>query len=183
MHGLIANQLRSYAVTQYGRDAWTNAIRSSGAVLPESPPPLDVTVPDEDVVAVMVALAAAADVSMPVLLEDFGAFLAPGLLRIYEPLVKPHWRALDVIEHVEEEIHTAVRLRDRDADPPYLAARRRTSTSVEVVYTSPRHLCAIAEGIVRGLAEHFNERVTVSQPECMLRGDGRCLLAIELLPG
>ena len=182
MHGLIANQLRSYAVTRYGRGAWSNAIRISGAALPAGPPPLDVTVPDEELVAVMVALAAAADTSIPLLLEDFGVYLAPGLLRIYAPLVQPQWRTLDVIEHVEEQIHTAVRLRDRDADPPYLAARRCSPTEVEVVYTSPRRLCALAEGIVRGLAEHFNDRVTVSQPECMYRGDPRCLLSVVLAP-
>ena len=175
-----ATQLRG--CVPWTRPAWAKAIRTSGAALPEGPPPLDVTVPDEDLVAVMVALAAGAGTSIPLLLQDFGVYLAPGLLRIYAPLVQPQWRTLDVIEHVEQHIHTAVRLRDRDADPPYLAARRCSRSEVEVIYTSPRRLCALAEGIIRGLAEHFSEPVRVSQPECMHRGDPRCLLSVVLAP-
>ena len=182
MHGLIANQLRGYVVARYGRDAWANAIRASGTSLPEGPPPLDVMVADGDLVAVMVAVAAAAETDIPSLLNEFGVFLAPGLLRIYAPLIRPGWRSLDVIEHVEQEIHTAVRLRDREADPPYLVARRRSATEAEVIYTSPRQLCRLAEGIVHGLAEHFEERLAVTQPECMLRGDARCVISVELLP-
>lgn len=182
MHGLIANQLRSYAVTRYGREAWANAIRTSGAALPEGPPPLDVPVPDGDLVAAMMALAEAAGTSIPLLLEDFGVFLAPALLRIYAPLVNPLWRTLDVIQHVEEQIHTVVRLRERDAHPPYLAARRSSPTEAEIVYTSPRRLCALAEGIVRGLAEHFHEKITVRQHECMHRGDARCRFSVTVLP-
>lgn len=181
MHGLVANQFRGYVVARYGRDAWTNAIRTSGSSLPERPPPLDVMVPDEDLVAVMLAVASAGGTDISSLLGAFGEFLAPGLLRIYAPLIRSDWRTLDVIEHVEQQIHTAVRLRDREAHPPYLAAQRRSPTEVHVVYTSPRRLCALAEGIVRGLAEQFGERVAVMQPECMLRGDARCLLSVALL--
>ena len=181
MHGLVANQLRGYVVARYGREAWSHAIRASGTSLPHGPPPLDVTVADGELVAVMVSVAAAAETDIPSLLNEFGVFLAPGLLRIYAPLIQPGWRTLDVIEHVEEEIHTAVRLRDREADPPYLVARRRSPTAVEITYTSPRQLCRLAEGIVRGLAEHFDERVAVTQRECMLRGDARCLIAVDLV--
>ena len=116
------------------------------------------------------------------LLEDFGAFLAGGLLRVYQPLVAREWRTLDVIEHVEAQVHTAVRLRDPNAGPPYLTAKRRSPTEVEVLYTSPRRLCALAEGIVRGLATHYGEAVSMDQPECMLRGDARCLIQVSLLP-
>ena len=98
MHGLVANQLRGYVVARYGREAWSNAIRASGTSLPDGPPPLDVTVADGELVAVMVSVAAAAETDIPSLLNDFGVFLAPGLLRIYAPLIQPDWRTLDVID-------------------------------------------------------------------------------------
>lgn len=182
MHGLIANQLRSYTLARHSRDTWTDAVSASGAALPEGPVPLDRTYPDEHVMAVVGALADATDTEVRVLLEDFGAFLAGGLLRVYQPLIATEWRTLDVIEHVEEQVHTAVRLRDPTAGPPYLTARRRSPTAVEVIYTSPRRLCALAEGIVHGLSTHYGEAVRVAQPECMLRGDARCLIQVELLP-
>ena len=182
MHGLIGNQLRAYTVSHYGRAMWIKGVQATGALLPEGSLGLDRNYPDEAVIAVVAWLATAAGTSVPALLEDFGAFLAAALLRVYSPLLRSEWRTLDVIEHAEEHIHTAVRLRDPEAVPPYLQARRRSRTEVEVVYTSPRQLCALAEGIVRGLAEHYDEQITVNQPECMHRGDGRCVLSIQLLP-
>lgn len=52
MHGLIANQLRSYAVARQGREAWIEAVRKAGGALPESSPRLNRTYPDEAVAAV-----------------------------------------------------------------------------------------------------------------------------------
>jgi predicted hydrocarbon binding protein len=181
MHGLIANQLRQFVVERQGRAAWVRALERSGAALPEGPPPLDGTYSDSDVVAVVSALADAASTNVADVLAQFGEYLAGALLRVYGPLVLPEWRTLDVIQHAEERIHTAVRLRDPNAGPPYLSAERLSRTEVAIAYTSPRRLCALAEGITRGLAAHFEESVEVAQPECMLRGDARCLITVRLV--
>ena len=182
MHGLIANQLRTFVVTHQSRDAWNAAVRKAGARLSEGPIRLSARPADEDIIAVVVALAGASGVTVDALLEEFGAFLAGGLLRVYSPLVPGDWRTLDVVEHAEQHIHTAVRLKDPDAGPPYLTATRVSPLEVHVVYTSARRLCKLAEGIVRGLSMHFGEAVTVRQPECMLRGDARCLIEVRQLP-
>ena len=182
MHGLIANQLRTFVVTHQSRDAWTAAVRTAGSRLSEDPISLSAHPADEDIIAVVVALAAASGVTVAAMLEDFGAFLAGGLLRVYSPLVPSDWRTLDVVEHAEKHIHTAVRLRDANAGPPYLKATRVSPLEVHVVYTSPRRLCKLAEGIVRGLSMHFGEAVIVHQPDCMLHGDARCLIEIRQLP-
>lgn len=182
MHGLIANQLRSFVVTHQSRDAWNAAVRAAGSRLPEDPVRLSARPADEDILAVVAALAAASGITVDALLEDFGAFLAGGLLRVYSPLVPSGWRTLDVVEHAEEHIHTAVRLRDPSAGPPYLTARRVSPLEVHVEYTSARKLCRLAEGIVRGLSMHFGEATTMHQPECMLRGDARCLIEVRQMP-
>ena len=185
MHGLIVNQLRQYVVVSYGRAAWADALEVAGVTLRDGPPAIHHIYPDAEVVAIVRALAAAhggGDAGIPALLEDFGAFLAPTLLRVYEPLVRPEWRTLDVIENVEEGIHTAVRARNPGAGPPRLSARRRSPTEVEIIYTSPRRMCTLGEGIVRGLAAHFGEQVAVTQPTCMHRGDDHCLIQVRLTP-
>lgn len=141
---------------------------------------MDVNYPDEAIVGMVVALAEETARTPTEVLEDFGEFLAAALLRVYAPLVEKEWRTLDVIEHVEERIHTAVRLRDPRAGPPYLSARRLSQAEVEVDYTSPRRLCALAVGIARGVATHYGESVVVGQSECMHRGDARCLIQVTL---
>jgi predicted hydrocarbon binding protein len=47
-------------------------------------------------------------------------------------------------------------------------------------YVSHRKLCAFAEGLIEGAAEHYNEPVSIAQPTCMLRGDPACALVLQL---
>ncbi|MDB4908931.1 MAG: Heme binding domain protein [Gemmatimonadetes bacterium] len=180
MHGLIANQLRLFVIDKLGRDAWLDVTDVAPGVLTEAPPSLDVQVADEVIVAAVVRAAALAETPVPEVLRSFGNFLAPALLRVYSPLVKPEWRTLEVIENTEERIHTAVRIKDPSAGPPYLKSRRVADDEVLIHYTSPRKLCMVAEGIAQGLADHFGETVVISQPECMLRGNARCLVSVRL---
>lgn len=180
MHGLIANQLRSYAIERLGRDVWTLVAEADDVALPADGVSLTQTYPDAAIIAAVVRLSAAAGTDVPVFLEDFGAYLAGPLLRVYAPLLKPDWKTLDVIEKTEESIHTVVRLRDPQAGPPYLTARRVSPTEVDLIYTSSRRLCFLGEGIARGIADHFGERIAIHQPECMHRGDARCLIKIQL---
>ena len=180
MHGLIANQLYFYAVHRLGRDAWVKAVNKVGGKLSaESAPQIDRTYPDEEITGVVVALAEISDSQVAAVLGDFGAFLAPALLRVYQPLIRQEWGTLDVVEHVEEHIHTVVRLKDPTAGPPYLSARRISTDRAEVIYSSQRRLCELAVGIVKGIAEHFQENISVSQSRCMLRGDPSCLIQVS----
>lgn len=181
MHGLIVNQLRQYVVTRHSRETWETLRTSTGASFGEGPVPINAIYPDDDVGKIVGAASGALSVPVADLLEDFGAFIAPTLLRVYEPLIPKHWKTLDVVENTEETIHTVVRRQDGIALPPYLKARRATPTQVVVEYSSPRKLCDVARGIVRGIAEHYREQVGIEQPECMNRGDSRCLLEISRL--
>lgn len=178
MHGLIVNQLRLYVVQRYDRDTWEKLRVDTGVSIDEGPVPIGAVYPDEDVVTLVDAASAATGIAVPVLLEDFGAFIAPALLRVYEPLIPRTWNTLDIVEKTESTIHTVVRRQDGIALPPYLKAERVSPEEVRVEYTSPRRLCDVARGIVRGIAEEKRDRVTIEQPECMLRGDARCLIRV-----
>ena len=174
------NQLRQFVLDGYGRDVWLALTVEAGtdteAYL------ISGTYPDEHLSALVSAAARQLGTPEPVILEAFGRFIVPTLLRVYGPLLDPSWRTLDVIEGTEETMHRAVRLRDPTASPPALAARREGPDVVVIDYASPRLLCQVAEGIARGLAEHFGERVEITQPTCMMRGASRCSIRVRLLP-
>jgi hypothetical protein len=139
------------------------------------------TYPDSDVIALVGAASAHTGLAPDDLLRQFGEFLVPGLLQTYRAFVKPTWRTLDLIADVETHIHKAVRLREPDATPPPLRATRTSPTQVVVRYDSQRRLCALAEGIVAGVAAHYGERVDVHQTSCMGRGDASCTLVVDLV--
>ncbi|HEX8358722.1 MAG TPA: heme NO-binding domain-containing protein [Longimicrobium sp.] len=177
MHGIVMNQFRQYVVDRLGRDAWVPLAEAAG--VPVENHRLEGVYPDEQLVALVLAASRATARPLNVLLEDFGAFIAPALLRVYAPLVNPAWRTLDVIEHTEQTIHTVVRARMPGAAPPALLAQRVSPTEVHIDYRSERGLCSLAEGIARGMALHFGEEVDVSQPECAHRGGARCLIIVR----
>jgi len=116
------------------------------------------------------------------IIEDFGAFIAPDLLGMYAVLIKPAWRTLDVIENTETVIHSVVRVNQAGADPPQLKARRVGPDEIELIYDSPRKLCRLAKGIIRGVAAHFDERIQIVEHGCMLVGAATCVIQIRRLP-
>jgi hypothetical protein len=113
------------------------------------------------------------------LLQDFGTFIGPQLVKMYRAYIKPEWTALDVIEHTEERIHRMVRLQHHGARPPYLTTERRAHNEIVIHYNSPRRLCALAKGIALGIGNHYGETLTITDLHCMHRGAEHCELLVR----
>ncbi|MBA2537625.1 MAG: heme NO-binding protein, partial [Actinobacteria bacterium] len=54
---------------------------------------------------------------------------------------------------------------------------------MRIEYSSPRRLCVLLTGLVRGTAAHYGEKAVIEQPECMLRGDAACLFEVRFSAG
>jgi hypothetical protein len=117
------------------------------------------------------AVVAMTSQTAPVLLEDFGEFLVPVLMKLHRQMLRPAWKTLDVIEHTECTMHRIVRI-ENHAHPPHLKAERRGTDEVLVTDTSPRRMCALAVGIEKGLATQFQEKILITQPVCIHKGGG-----------
>lgn len=176
MHGTMFLHLRNFIEERHGERAW-NEILDAAGLGPRIYLPIQ-TYADAELGAIVATAAKKSGLPVALLLEQFGEHVAPHLLEMYRHLLKPGWRTLDVLEHVEKTAHRAVRAEQRGAAPPYLEAARKSAQRIEIHYTSRRRLCFVARGIIRGLAKHFDERVVISEPACMHRGAERCLLIV-----
>jgi len=85
-------------------------------------------------------------------------------MRRYGHLLKPEWRAIDVIDHTEGTVHAVVRVKNPDAKPPKLKTQRLSPNEVLLVYTPPRQMCGLAIGIGAGLGQHFRRRSSPTRP-------------------
>lgn len=181
MHGIIFVELKKYVQSKVGPGGWETLLTKSGlthtAYLATS------VYPDEQMVALVTTASSLTGTAIPVLLEDFGEFLVPGLIKTYKAFLRPDWRTLDTIEHTEANIHKAVRLRNPGASPPALSVTRKGPDEVVIVYDSPRKMCGVAKGIARGIARHYGERITLSESTCMHRGDRECTISVRLVGG
>jgi predicted hydrocarbon binding protein len=176
MHGIIFAELKKYVQARHGDDTWKALLQRAGLKNSVYLPIRDY--PDAEVVAIVGAASEATGAPAGEILEDFGGFIAPDLLAMYRSLVKPEWRTLEFLENTEETIHRVVRIKDPTARPPELRCERVSASEVVVRYTSARRLCAVARGIVQGVADHYGERVEILEPSCMLRGDAECRIHV-----
>jgi predicted hydrocarbon binding protein len=177
MHGLIFVQLKKYASQRLGPEAWDELLHKA-ALQGRMYLPVQ-QYPDDELQALVRALSVRTGGDTDGVLQDLGAFMAPELMRMYGSLLQRSWKTLDVVEHTEDTVYRVLRARNQTTRQPDLKAERTSPDEVVVVYASPRRLCGFAKGIVRGLARHFRETVSLDEPTCMLRGDAECRLRIR----
>ena len=172
MHGIVFGELKQYVAARVGPEAWSDLLDDAGIG-----PKLYLAIeeyPDADLGAILGAASRRTTLPIPALLQDFGDFIGPQLVRMYRMYIQPEWKTLDVIEHTEERIHKMVRLQHRGARPPYLSTTRRSEDEIVVHYKSERRLCALAKGIATGIARHYGEQLHVTDLTCMQHGDSSC---------
>jgi hypothetical protein len=172
MHGAIFTELQKFATTAFGADVWRQVCDEAG-VGPRVYLPV-ATYPDAEAVALVGAASRLSGKPADELLGAFGEHLVAPLVRTYSTLVRPEWRTLDLLEHVESTVHRVVRLRDPGATPPELACERASGDEVVIRYKSPRRLCALALGLIRGVARHYTESVEIRESACMHDGAPHC---------
>jgi predicted hydrocarbon binding protein len=138
--------------------------------------------PDEDAIALLAALSARIKEPVPAVMESLGAFMVPDLMRISQDWIDPQWTTVDLIANTEQTIHEILRSEGSHHSPPRLRCRKTGPHEVIVTYDSTRRMCALAKGIVSGVATHYEEKVTITEPTCMLRGDPACQLIVKVIP-
>jgi predicted hydrocarbon binding protein len=178
MHGIIFQELRRYATARMGEQGWDTLVQQAG--LTRNSYLAFKSYPDQEAVAIVTAASKVTGKPARTLLEDFGEFIAPGLLRNYRALIQSHWSVLDVIEHAER-IHERVR-NDPLATPPFLVCRRVNATTVHVSYVSKRQLCGVGIGFIRGIGHEMKQPVDVRESQCMHRGAPSCEFEVRVLP-
>jgi heme-NO-binding protein len=178
MHGVIFSELKKYVTTRHGADTWTTLLNQAG--LGQRSYLSTQQYPDEEVVKLVDTAAKMTGKPAATILRDFGEFLVPDLLAVYKAFVKPDWKALDLLEHVEDTMHRAVRLQNPGAAPPKLVCKRVSPTEVVVTYSSPRKLCALGEGMIKGISDFYKQPLNIQQQSCMLRGGQSCTISAKL---
>jgi predicted hydrocarbon binding protein len=180
MNGIVFIELGKFAQARIGEAAWREVVRLAGVPFRMYYRVADY--PDAEAIALVTALAGALHEPAETVLESFGEFITPDLLRMARYWIRPEWKTLDLIEHTEATIHETLRAEGSRTDPPRLRSKRIAPDQVVVIYDSSRRLCPLARGIILGVARHYGEQVSISEPTCMLKGDAACELIVQCPP-
>jgi predicted hydrocarbon binding protein len=180
VHGIVHAEFQEYVVERLGPGRWARSVERAGLTGKTYSP--NASYPDEELLALVLAVSQDIDEPLDAVLTSFGRTIVPGLLATYAAFIDRRWGAAEVLEHVERVVHRTIRLQDPQATPPYLTAERRSDDEVVIRYTSPRRLCAFGKGLIHGVADHYGRRATIHDEACMHRGDEACVLRVALEP-
>ena len=180
MHGTIFMELRKYVETKLGKGEWRKLLDEVGLGTRLYLPIEDY--PDQEAISLMTAASRMTRTPADAMLEDFGEFIAPDLIKLFGYLVNPEWKTIDLIANTEQAIHQVLRDTTSKVTPPELKCTRPSPGEVIITYTSQRKLCAMAKGIAKGFAKHYHERIQITEPTCMLKGAPKCEIRVKLAP-
>lgn len=169
MHGLIFASLRDYLATEHGADVARDVTEG------EPQYTLSEAYADEQFLALLDRTQARTGLSREELLFEFGVFTAATTFaRLYSVLFKLSPTARDFLLTVETPIHEVVRVALPESRPPQLEVSDLGEDRLEIVYTSPRRICAMLRGLVEGTGRVYGEAIQVEEVECMHRGGAAC---------
>jgi hypothetical protein len=176
MKGIVFNMLEEIVVREHGEETWEQLLDAAGV---EGAYTSLGNYPDADLVALVGAASAALSLPADDVVRWYGRHALPLLAERYPGFFEPHADARSFVLTLNEIIHPEVRKLYPGADTPDFAFDASDPDRLVMDYRSARRLCAFAEGLLQGAADHFGQTVAIEQPECMHRGDERCLIAID----
>lgn len=182
MHGAIFVQLQKYVTQKMGPGAWNELLIKAGIPINKLFLPLE-QYPVNDIIRLLFGATQITLKPQKIILEDFGEFLGAYLMETYGQFVNPRWKTLDVLEKGDSQIYQVLKFQEDNALPAILMAERESATQVSLIYSSPRKMCSVGVGVIKGIARHFGEKIALNQPRCMLKGDSCCKISVELIKG
>lgn len=155
MHGSIFVFLKRFVESRYNYSTWVSIKESQG--ISSEIYEMTGVYPTEELVKLIGAYSEISRKTPYEVQEQFGTFLVPDLLMIYKKYVNPSWSTFDMLLHAEDHMHGAVRSYDNRSTPPRLSVNKVSPKLLVIDYYSKRRMAGVAIGIIKGIAEYFNE--------------------------
>lgn len=173
MQGIIFNALEEFVLENADMEVWNSVIDDS-QVPNAGAYTAGVSYDDAEIVALASTLCDKLGVTLKDGLHLFGKFLFGFLLNRGPIELKDYQDTQTLLSELESVIHRDVKRLHPDAYTPFFEYRITDKNNGELIYRSKRKLCAVAEGLIHGAAEHFNQTVALDHDQCMHDGHEEC---------
>lgn len=177
MHGRVIFQLTSHIIRFYGLDIW-NLVQQE-ADLSSKLYSASQIYPDEEFMTLIVSLSKLTGTDKSEILERFGDDMITGMFKLYGIHFNSAWTTFDFLENLDMTISNAFPSSSGIVHPK-LSIIHNIPDAMTLTYCSPRHLCEMVRGIIRGLARHYDENITVAESQYMQNGDPICEISLIL---
>ncbi|MBK9264795.1 MAG: heme NO-binding domain-containing protein [Polyangiaceae bacterium] len=177
MQGVILIGIQRFVRERFGADFWrtveAEANISGRLYLPSQP------YPTSEVDAVIASVSRHSGMTVPLVLESVGDYIAPDILGAYAAMVEPQWTLLDVLLRSEAIVErAALKLGIKLANPP-LQGRVGSNGEILLAYQNTWRICPLIKGLLRGLGANMDEPVIIDEVRCMSAGGSLCELMVK----
>lgn len=177
MKGVVFNLLEALVRRDYGDDAWEALLEATGTDGAYSSLG---NYPDEELTRLVGAASSALKMPADEVVRWFGRNALPLLAKKHPHFFTAHKSTRPFLLSLNDVIHSEVRKLYPGADVPVFTYDTSSSEVLLMHYRSPRKLCALAEGFIEATAAYYAEELSLDQPECMNRGDDKCVLRVSV---
>jgi hypothetical protein len=172
--GIIFNIIEDVVRTQYGEDRWDSILEDAGV---RGAYTSLGTYPDSELAAIAGAAGAQMGITPEQVIRDVGVAGLAGFAARYPEFFTPvNLRAF--LLALNEIIHPEVRKLYPGAQVPMFTFVSLGPTTLDLAYSSRRAMCALAEGLIIRAGQWYGEPIELTQPECVHRGDAKCVLHV-----
>lgn len=177
MKGVVFNILEEMVLEQAGMEAWNNILAEASGE--DGIYTAADSYPDTELFGLVEAVCKAINQPAEVVVGAFGEFMFGKLAERYPvfceqaPDLKTFLKSVDSVIHVE-----VAKLYNETNLPKFKYAEPKENILV-MRYHSERKLCILAEGLIRGAATHYNQKITIEHPVCMHKGADHCDLLVR----
>jgi hypothetical protein len=128
------------------------------------------TYPHNEIIQLVTALSQEIDVPVRDLVKTYGRYLFGTFNKSYPAFFEKCDNAFDFLENVESYIHPEVKKIYPDAELPSFDSTRISETELEMIYSSPRKMFALADGLIEKTLVYYQQKGTVSHK--LIKEDG-----------
>ena len=137
--------------------------------------------PDEELFSLVGCISEKTGLAIETLVGAFGERLFKGLAERNPSFIKTESTLKGFLKSVHDVIHIEVRKLYENPNLPDFEYEDNSDNTLLMRYRSPRKLCILAEGLIRGAALHYDTRIDIKHPICMHKGSDHCDLIVRFL--
>lgn len=179
MKGVIFNILEEMIEERYGMAVWNEILNRTmpgdGIYIAGE------SYPDEQLFSLVEAVSEQLDLPRAKVVSRFGEFLFQQLAVRHPVFLEDPEDLKSFLMSIQSVIHVEVQ---KLYDSPNLPTFQYTEPDPDTLimhYHSPRKLCLLAEGLIRGAAAHYETAIEIDHASCMHQGDQQCDLIIRFI--
>lgn len=178
MKGIIFTTLNQMVEEKFGLEFWDK-------VLLDAKPPSEgiytagAFYSDAELFAIIGSISKISNIPVPDLVRSYGEYLFEKLAVYFPELVPQSASLKEFLQSIDRVIHVEVRKLHPNAELPSLQYEDPAPDQLVILYKSPRKLCMLAEGLMKGAAQHFNEKINITEPNCMHKDADHCRFELK----